>query len=364
MSLPAPHRSHSGSVRPGENRHRARARPTLRRDPEHGYAGGLCQALAVRQGIDPVLVRVLTIILALSCGLGLGLYVTLWSLTPSVRHDVAPLDRVLPASRRWGPTAVWVYGLLVTGLFVVIIGQLTPLGWWPAIILLLAWCAVQGLDRRQGPSARPARPLGQTSASHRALHTVAWVTLPLAGLAGATAGVSAPRWTTLSRLVCGASAALLVVGLGLVLGARWGLSRTLRNTGVVLGVAVLSLDAPYLVVASDTGRTTEFRYTDAASLPTQPLVVNDTEASVDLGALTSGGPASITVQANNAVMHLTTPTDRPVRIDFECTAAQVRVATGSGCSGMGSGRWASGPQTGEPLQIHLQARASDVQVTP
>lgn len=363
MSLPAPHRSRPGPVRTGGNRLRTSARPALRRDPEHGYTGGLCQAVAVRQGIDPVLVRVLTIILALSCGLGLGLYLTFWSLTPSIRHDEAPLDRVLPASRRWGPTAVWVYGLLVTGLVVLLVGQLTPLGWWPAIVLLLAWCAVRALDRRQGSPARPTRARTRHTASPRALHILTWTSLSAALLAGVLTALTAPHWTTLSRLVCGASAALLVVGLGLVLGARWGLSRILRNCGIVLGLAVLSLDAPYLVVASDAGTTSSFRFTDATTLPAAPLVIDDNEADIDLSAL-GGDAASITVQANNAVVEISTPTDRPVRVDYECTGAQVRVPSGSGCSGMGSGVWSSGARTGELLQVHVRARGSDVEVTP
>lgn len=364
MPLPAPRHGRPGPVRTSGNRLRPSAGPVLVRDPERGYTGGLCLAVADRFGIDPVLVRVLAIVLALSSGLGVGLYVTFWSLTPTVNHDTAPLEHVLPASRRWSSTAVWAYGLVVTGTFVLLVGQFTPLGWWPALVLLLAWFAVRRLDRHRSPDVRAAAASTRHPASSRALRVVAWVSLPAAGLAGAVAAVSAPQWTTLSRLICGASAALLVVGLGLVVGARWGLSRIMRNTGIVLGLAVLSLDAPYLVVASDTEHATDLRYADAASLPTEPLVIDDTETTIDLSALSSGGTASMTVQASNAVVRLLTPTDRPVQVTFECTAAQVRVPTGRGCSGMGNGRWDTGPGTGEPLQIHVNARGSDVQVTP
>ena len=351
-------------MRTGGDRPRTRSRPGLVRDPQRGYTGGLCQAVAQRYGIDPMLVRVLAIVLALSSGLGVGLYVTVWSLTPAVNQRDAPLDRILPGARRWGPTSVLVYAVTITGVVVILVGQVTPLGWWPAIVLLLAWLAVRHLGRQPTVAARPAGLMGHGRGGGRALSVVTWASLLVAGLAAVAAAASAPRWTTLSRLLCGAAAALLVVGLGLVVGSRWGLSRILRSTGIVLGAVVLSLDAPYLVVSSASSRATTLRYADAAALPSGPLVIHDAEARIDLSALQGAQPLSVSLQASNAVIHLITPAGRPVQISFECTAAQVRIPGASGCSGMGSGHWSRGGGTGGPLQIYLNARGSDVQVTP
>src|SRR5882672_5453118 len=44
--------------------------------------GGVCGGLGERFEIDPVLFRVVFVLLALACGLGILLYIVLWLLTP------------------------------------------------------------------------------------------------------------------------------------------------------------------------------------------------------------------------------------------------------------------------------------------
>src|SRR4051812_17676252 len=49
-------------------------RRTLRRDPAHGYIGGVCAGLARETGIDPLAVRVGFVAAALAGGFGLPIH--------------------------------------------------------------------------------------------------------------------------------------------------------------------------------------------------------------------------------------------------------------------------------------------------
>jgi signal transduction histidine kinase/phage shock protein PspC (stress-responsive transcriptional regulator) len=53
----------------------SRARPALRRDPDHKVVAGVCAGVARTLGVDPVIVRVLVVILTFVPGIGLPLYI-------------------------------------------------------------------------------------------------------------------------------------------------------------------------------------------------------------------------------------------------------------------------------------------------
>ena len=60
--------------------------------------GGVCGGLGLYFGLDPVIVRLIFVVLALSTGLTLILYPILWAIMPS-----APEIPVLPPDARFDP---------------------------------------------------------------------------------------------------------------------------------------------------------------------------------------------------------------------------------------------------------------------
>lgn len=106
----------------------------LQRPAEARLSSGLCRAVAERYGLDPMVVRVATVIAAFVAGIGLVLYGWGTLLTPKVGHQ-APIRRILPSFERWSAkTQVMV--ILASSLLVVISSAGTagaPIG--PIVIL-------------------------------------------------------------------------------------------------------------------------------------------------------------------------------------------------------------------------------------
>ena len=59
-----------------------RQEKVLRRSRSHRIIGGVCGGLAEYFGVDPVLVRVIFVVIAIFAGSGLLLYILLWLLVP------------------------------------------------------------------------------------------------------------------------------------------------------------------------------------------------------------------------------------------------------------------------------------------
>lgn len=142
---------------------------TIRRSTADTKVSGLCGGVARHWGVDPVLVRVGCVLLALSGGIGAVLYLAGWLLVP--RDDrTAPVLRHLLGERadRWSREAyvavVAVCCLVVFGLLV----STTPFGVGPAAVLALIWYFGYYRHRAQGAGrggpelgrATPAAPEG------------------------------------------------------------------------------------------------------------------------------------------------------------------------------------------------------------
>ena len=76
-------------------------RRTLRRDPAHGYLGGVCAGLARELRVDPLFIRVGFLAAALAGGMGIAIYVIAWALLPA---DSTRTGR--PGTLRGGRAAV------------------------------------------------------------------------------------------------------------------------------------------------------------------------------------------------------------------------------------------------------------------
>lgn len=111
----------------------------LRRANTGAMLGGVCASLARRWQVDPTIVRIAMVLLALMGGLGIAFYVGAVLLVPRDGSTEVPVNRIAPFTRRWSPTAtigaVVGLGLLIT----IAIGSWLPFGIAPAVGLAFLW---------------------------------------------------------------------------------------------------------------------------------------------------------------------------------------------------------------------------------
>ena len=73
----------------------------LRRDPSHGYVGGVCAGFAARLGIDPLLIRIGFVLTLLAGGAGIPLYAIGWALIPAEGPERQVVSRLLTRRDTW-----------------------------------------------------------------------------------------------------------------------------------------------------------------------------------------------------------------------------------------------------------------------
>ena len=113
---------------------------TIRRSATDAKLAGLCGGVATHWGVDPLLVRVGWVLLALSGGIGLVLYLAGWLLIPVEDRDRAPVDDLFGESvRRW-PKELWITLVVIASLAMfTIFGWLSPFSIGPAIVIAVIW---------------------------------------------------------------------------------------------------------------------------------------------------------------------------------------------------------------------------------
>ena len=130
----------------------------LARDTDNRWFGGVCSGLGRRFGIDPILVRALTVILALIGGVGLTLYVLAWLFLPDPQGRIHA-EGALREGDAWGIVLIAVFAVLViTGISV---GHSGPrwFVWWLVPLAVIGVIVIRSADRR---SATPPPPGGPT----------------------------------------------------------------------------------------------------------------------------------------------------------------------------------------------------------
>jgi len=65
-----------------------RTRQKLQRDISHKIIGGVCSGISRKLGVDPVLIRLLFMLLALFKGMFIPVYIILWILIPSSEKNI------------------------------------------------------------------------------------------------------------------------------------------------------------------------------------------------------------------------------------------------------------------------------------
>ena len=129
----------------------------VRRDTDNKWLGGVCSGVAARLGVDPIIIRLLLLLLIFFGGLGIALYLTAWVLVPSRNGDIIAERGIKDGEV--GPLLLAVLAAVV--LFGTIFGGRGDwFGWWiwplwiVALVALVVWLVV----RR--PSGGPRPPYG------------------------------------------------------------------------------------------------------------------------------------------------------------------------------------------------------------
>lgn len=280
----------------------------LVRYPDRGPLAGVSEGLGVHFGVDPVVLRIVFVALAVfAFPLGLVLYAICWLAIPAASADSEaggpPRDHRFSEqrTRTWlGVTlliigGVWLLGQLaalpVAGVFGFdALGSALTSGSVLAVLLVAGGVAMLLFDRREPdadaddrtpPAADPASPSSPSRVTDPAgaagsppSQRASTVTAP-SDAAEAPAPPRTPR-SRLGRLTAGATlvalgvtwwldqagavdagfrdvlaVALLVVGGGLIVGAWWGRSRGLIGWGVLLTVLVLVASIPAMAGLDD-----------------------------------------------------------------------------------------------------------------
>lgn len=224
----------------------------LRRRADDGVFRGVCAAIGRSTSTDPVLWRVVAVVLTVFGGTGLLLYLAGWLLIPLEGEDASIAERRLRRLQLSGtPVLVLVLGAVAVAALVhldsdnaaplVVVGALAylllrrPAPEAPAAV---GWTVPADVPAATAPAAwvplpPPPPPVARRPRSHLGLITgsAALLAVGLLGLLGLTGLVD----VTAGRVL---ATALAVVGLGLVVGARWGRSRGLLLLAVPLALAL------------------------------------------------------------------------------------------------------------------------------
>jgi phage shock protein C len=113
-----------------------RATPLLRRSLDDRVIGGVCGGLGRYLGVDPVLVRIAFVILAVSGGAGLLLYVIGWIAIPEQAEDEDPGPAPEPRGDAWWLLGV---GLIALG-GILLVDRLVP--WFDVVVGPLVLIAI------------------------------------------------------------------------------------------------------------------------------------------------------------------------------------------------------------------------------
>lgn len=318
--------------------------------PRHGRVlKGVCAAVGHATRTDPVLWRVVLVVLAFFGGTGIVLYLAGWLLIPAEGSTGSHVQRLVRGQRVSTPAAI---ALVVLGVVAVLAITDDGRGLVPLAVLgVLAYLVLRARQDAAAPTwAGTTAPGEQSATSPAGWSAPAW-TAPEPGAAGGPPGwgppptapsygpppppvppaptsnlglltVSALGVVVGALLLAGAlgvdgitasgvlAAALLVTGAGLLVGARWGRARGLIALAVVLALAL--------------GATSSFDHRFGGSAGERTWIV-DASTERELGAgsavldLTplAGARRTVDVEARVGVGELVVLVPEGLRVDLD-----------------------------------------------
>lgn len=378
-----------------------------RRCSSEKLAGGVCTGLARHWDVDPLLVRALTVLLALSMGVGAVLYAAAWVLMPASEGPSIAAQR-FPRAARMKPWQIIVILVVVWALSLPLLTRIAPFGLGPVVVLAVAYWLVRRSRRVQrsqrslpgqtpasvvvsaatvaGSAASPATtsdtaPLEQfdpytpaaepTAMTRRVsvpqtrtrkswLLTLSMLILAgVAGLAGYLAPVPHPPILALS-LALGVAALFQLVGVWTRrphLGVTLGLALAVALAGAV---AVPRAEIPRQVIA---GSTSTMVWDAPVDLPRAGITVAAGEATIDASKLSLPRDTTTVVAAIGSDLTITVPASVNVTVNVEATGGTVSTPDGSALSGNGANTWTGTHRPGEPTwTLKLKTIGANVKV--
>lgn len=270
------------------------ARPPLRRSRTDRKVAGVAGGLGAYLGIDPVILRILFVVLAIFGGSGLLLYLVAWLLIPEEGTERSEVQRFVD---RNGTVALVILGVVVA---VLLIASSQALRWWgfgsglwPLVVVAGVGLVVWYVLRQQAPPpaapyqqapppaapAAPAAPYQPASpyqpavapagapAPPRPASPLGLITMSLATLtAGVLVALDLADVISLPSVVLFA-VLTAIVGLGLVVGSVLGRARWLVVPGVLLALVTAATASVPTYASGQTGNTV-WAPTSVASIAT------------------------------------------------------------------------------------------------
>ena len=399
-------------------------RPPLVRSRSDRKVAGVCGGIATYLGIDPLILRIVVVVLTLFGGSGLLLYAAGWLLIPDEGEEHSEIERLVGRDRAHGPSVAAII-VTVVGLIVLVtslgLGAAVGHGWWfggpdlwPLIVVGAVVALVWYARRDQTPSPVAAGVAPPPTPAPQAGDAVTLVDVPVgAGVAtGAVGGGSGGMPPTASwelpprepappskppkppkqRSVLGAltwwvllvaagvmwlldrtgsvhvgattffAVLLGIVGLGLVVGAFAGRSRGLVGLGIVLSVVTATVAA---VPSVGHGRTGTVTWTPASvsAVPSDGYQLAAGKATLDLSSTTLDSGQEVHVQLGAGRMLVIVPSTARVVLDGTVGAGSVRGPDGRQDDGLGASlTGVYGTPTGPTLDLRLEQGVGSMEV--
>jgi len=375
---------------------------------------GVCGGVAEYLGIDPIILRIVVVVLTIFGGSGLLLYAAGWLLIADEGQERSELQKVLSRQAASGRLAVAVTVVLVLAAIVGAGRLLDGPRWlgsgpdvWPLLVVLgvgfFVWYSRRPHDHSPPAQWSPQPVPWSPSQGAGAAPAAVWAPPPTgypAGTAG-TAGTARPQPAPAPvvirrRSVLGAATLsvaaiaagimlplnhagiwhltavsflavlLTVIGLGLVVGAFAGRSRGLIVWGVLLSLVTALAAAVPGVDAHRTGNVL-WRPTSASSVPAGGYRWAAGDTQLDLTALTPGAsPSVITVALGAGTLVVVVPATAQVVLDAQVGVGTIRLPDGTHVDGVGRHvtrtlEPAFGP-SGTSLSLRLDVGAGTLEV--
>ena len=303
-----------------------------------GVAGGLGEYV----GIDPVLFRLLFILLALVGGGGLLLYLAGWLIIPQASEPNSPAERALS---RAGSVPRWIGIALVAVALLATVAR-EPLSesmfWRPSILwaTALIGIGIVLLQDERVPESKPppgsappsmAAPAPGAPAPAPSLldrwrrdhppSPLGWFTLAAVLVALALAGILHGARLLDLRAADFPALALLIIGIGLLIGSVWGRARWLILLGLALVPFVLGASVIHLPLRGDVG--TFYLRPDSADELSDGFELLAGEMTLDLTRVAGDEPIEIDGTMVAGELQVLVPRDVAVHVDANLDAGEL-----------------------------------------
>jgi len=355
--------------------------PPLFRSLSDRKVAGVCGGVGLRLGIDPLILRVIIVVLSIFGGSGLVLYALGWLLIPEEGADRSVAQRAIDQNGRPGDRsglATIIIGVLAgLALLLLLGGLLSSVGLghdgysvdlWPLVVIGGIGAAVWYSSRPgtgsaggspgplnppstpyasppasayattgpalYGPYAqsappRPARPRRQRSVLSRLTLSVAALAAGIMVLLDRTGAIHLRATVFLAVL-------LTIIGVGLLVGAFVGRGRGLIVWGVLLALLTAGSAATSNLNLQDTGRVT-WQPLTVSAVPVDGYSWGTGDVALDLTRLPanpSPNLTTVTAQLGAGTMIVTVPAGAWFQVKAHVGVGTIRLPDGQGSDGL------------------------------